>query len=85
MTEATQLSQAITSGVVIHLENGRSLSETLELPDNTISGEKIEFQVWIADGFCHAANPQGILILELGWRKIWLRIKQCLRLQKFLA
>jgi hypothetical protein len=60
MTETTQVSQAIMIGVFIHLESGRSLSETLELPDDAIPEEKIEFHVRVADGFCHAANPQGV-------------------------
>lgn len=46
MTKTTKASQAITVRLVIHLEDGRSLHETLELPDDISPNEEIEFHVW---------------------------------------
>ncbi len=43
MLEETPL---ITVRVIVHLDNGRSLDETLELPDDIEPPEEVVFHIW---------------------------------------
>lgn len=42
----TEVSKPVTVKVIVHLDNGQSLAESLELPEDIQSPEEIELHIW---------------------------------------